>query len=304
MTFTTKHPYRTILLLAVTLSAVLSLVPFARTAEPGELLLDQEFSEDFDTAKTQYHQTVNCFFNLALQKHMEFFNRQYQKSTQAKLPTQAPAHIADCQHLEDSKIQGYYQQVLEEMLRDLVLEPDKKVAAQSALQDSVRACLPDEEDAAGNCRAVCNLDLRNGKLLRPSADLDYFEKEKKETLSPTYAVAVVSNCYYLVWEQHLNARIQQSYQIPQTTSSSSQESVFQERSQRSQQMQDEMARSDKALDLALAALEEMIQTYPLHVQYQAIIAHSQKLRDQFRGIRVAIDQLQYKLPNQSTQTCP
>ncbi len=262
-----------------------------------------EFPKDFDDAKEQYHHTINCFFNVAVDKHIEIMNKKYKDDTKNEAQIERP-DLGDCKSLPEP-IQKYYMEKLEKILGAI----DKNVADASKKADEEP--VPPAPNPARNLCNIENIDGKNGPMtqLKPSnEDEDYFAFEQKTTISPTYAVALVSNCYLFVYKQYLSQRINQTTNVSQIAEEEGQTSMSQEfiatlHTKRRLEAASEMTRSEGSLDLALASLEEMIQTYPLHIRYQEIIDHSEKLRDQFARIRVPLDQLQYKLVNQSTKSC-
>jgi len=162
---------------------------------------------------------------------------------------------------------------------------------------------------------TCNLILKtttapsddkwNVGLITPAnAGSDYFEVQKATLVSSVYAVALVSNCYQMVYEQYLNkwTSTENGMKISELSSQNrTQESSINPIATRIKTAKDELDRSQRTLDLALTSLQEFIQMYPLHTSYAAIIKYSQKVRDQMSRFRAAIDQLQYKLPNQSIE---
>jgi hypothetical protein len=258
--------------------------------------------DNFKEAQKQYHATINCFFNMATQKAMQVANTEFMKD----VPGEEPENKTP----EDSKlgcdqitgdIAKSYQQTLKGLL-DSVYAPKQSTPSTQP---------PSSPETIQTCNLILKTttapsdDKWNVGLITPAdAGSDYFEVQKATLVSPVYAVALVSNCYQMVYEQYLNkwTSTENGMKIFELSSQNrTQESSINPIATRIKTAKDELDRSQRTLDLALTSLQEFIQMYPLHTRYAAIIKYSQKVRDQMSRFRAAIDQLQYKLPNQSIE---
>jgi hypothetical protein len=258
--------------------------------------------DNFKEAQKQYHATINCFFNMATQKAMQVANTEFMKD----VPGEEPENKTP----EDSKlgcdqitgdIAKSYQQTLKGLL-DSVYAPKQSTPSTQP---------PSSPETIQTCNLILKTttapsdDKWNVGLITPAdTGSDYFQVQKATLVSPVYAVALVSNCYQMVYEQYLNkwTSTENGMKISELSSQNrTQESSINPIATRIKTAKDELDRSQRTLDLALTSLQEFIQMYPLHTRYAAIIKYSQKVRDQMSRFRAAIDQLQYKLPNQSIE---
>jgi hypothetical protein len=257
--------------------------------------------DNFKEAQKQYHATINCFFNMATQKAMQVANTEFMKDVPGEEPeNKAPEDSQlGCDQITGD-IAKSYQQTLKGLLDDVYASKQSKPSTTP----------PSSPETIQTCNLILKTttapsdDKWNVGLITPAnAGSDYFEVQKTTLVSSVYAVALVSNCYQMVYEQYLNkwTSTDNGIKISALNQTSTQEAIINPIVDRTATAKEELDRSQRTIDLALTSLQEFIQMYPLHTRYAAIIKYSQKVRDQMSRFRAAIDQLQYKLPNQSIE---
>ncbi len=257
-----------------------------------------------------YNRTINCYFNRGVQFWLQAYSKEYQKEVSRELPLSS---IEDTQlGCDNLGVFGqYYKQKLEKLLSAIAKNRQKldETAFSNQPKGEVQnPCnLPFEPlDSSSVNRNTNGLRVLRLPVAAPTEERgDYFVTLESRVVSPVYAVALVSECYRQVYTQSLDRYVNLAYDSQSILedkgeTSLSREALIEERTARLNRIEIERRRVRTALDLALANFLEFTESYPLHVQYEKIILHAQKLRDNVRPLRVIFDQLQYKLPNQST----
>lgn len=257
--------------------------------------------DNFREAQKQYHATINCFFNMATQKAMQEANTAFTKDVPGEEPeNKAPEDSQlGCDQITGD-IAKSYQNTLKELLDHVYASKQSSAPTPPAASTAtIQTCNLILETTTTRTNDKWNIGL----ITPADTGSDYFEVQKATLVSPVYAVALISNCYNMVYEQYLHTWTspENGIKISALNQTSTQEAIINPIVDRTATTKEELNRSQRTLDLAITSLQEFIQMYPLHTRYAAIIKYSQKVRDQMSRFRAAIDQLQYKLPNQSIQ---
>lgn len=311
MNFTTprtlKSGKKAILLLAFAAAIILfvrALLPTQAQQPPREPEFDFSQPDGLEKAREQYKETINCYFNTAAQSWINTYNQRYQELTGLTVPPTETIEESDlgCDQLSPlgETLHKKLKMLLEAVDRNLENTTQRTQAADANKQDTgKRVCNFMLEDLQNNASP-----LKQPLELDPAPKEDYFTTLEKEVVSPVYAIAIVSQCYEAVYESYLTQYYSDAYDAQKIAQQSEKstihsDEIFSEISKRAVDQRAELERIQKSLDLSLSNFQEMIQTYPLHTQYELMIFHSEKLREQFKVLRGIFDQLQYKLPNQS-----
>lgn len=310
-------------MISISILLLIILVPFTTSSgQSSSSGIQNDIAEEFkstdgklakfETAQDQYHQVINCYFNIATQKVIEMANKQYKEDTgDESLIETPPKEKLKCDIFDSGmgglEIAKVYKGKLEALLAKIYEDPNKR-AQESDISESdkvnIKTCDLELNDTRQESE---NQQSNKWNIGYPAGNGKYFEAEEKDINSPVYAVFLVSDCYYLVYKEYLDRWGKQPYNVPtfaeekgKTTMSS--EDISTELMTRFKLIEEEANKAQRALDLALMSLQEFIESYPMHTRYAAIIKYSEAFREHMSRIRITTDQLQYKLPNLSTQS--
>lgn len=277
-----------------------------QTQEGSELLFEREFLEG--GAQMSYERTqeiaqgvINCYFNKAIQSQMEEGNRKYAEAVKSQeYPGKAPSE----RDLRCEVVRGrpIAQKLFAELHATLAAIPGNQVKVGEKKQSNPKA----------SEIKPCNFEAfdKGAKMVVPAAGTDYFAHKRKDTLNPTYAAYTVAHCYRSFYYQYLETHFANRENVrrgipwggsPQANNSKLlTEVVLSDREARYGEYLRERRRTDAAMEHAVQTVDTLSKTYPLHVRYAQIVEHSKEVRDQIRRFRVAMNQLVYKLINQTT----
>ena len=280
--------------------------PAARTLAVGVLAFSTEFMDGKE--RMSYEQTrdtaqavLNCYFNTAIQAQMEQGNRKYAAAVKTQEYPGEPPSDADlkCEEVAKHPIAN---RLLGELKATLAAIPENQTQIGQAKKPNPKRDLV----------KPCNFEFfdKAAILLAPSEETDYFAEKRKNTESPTYAAYTVGHCYQLMYFKYLETNFANLSSVDQGITWAAQpqknltreqtEAVQREKKARYAEYLLERRKTELAFDYAVQSVDTLSKTYPLHVRYAQLIEHSKEVRDQIRRFRVAMDQLVYKLINQTT----
>ncbi len=276
------------------------------TQGTGELAFENEFLEgngkmSYEKTREAAQKIINCYFNKAIQAQMEEGNRKYAEAVKTQEYPGKPPSERDlqCDVFDEHPIA---EKLFNELRATLAAIPDNQIRVGEKKQPNTQAAEI----------KPCNFEAfdKGAKMIQPVAGADYFAQKRMDTINPTYAAYTVAHCYQLMYFKYLETHFANLNVVKQgiTWDGTPRESitkiqtgtVLSDNEARYGEYLRERKKTEAAMEHAVQTVDTLSKTYPLHVRYAQLTEHSKEVRDQIRRFRVAMDQLVYKLINQTT----
>lgn len=266
---------------------LLSVSTFFAQGQSGGISFDEEMNITDLPEEETFHEVLNCFYDTTLLSILERSKEKYEENTSEDYPLELP-EVSQIKCDDLPPIANAYRDKLEELL------------------DETETNLQKPEDLSGipDDLLICNLDLDENLFQDSPEEGDYFEFQKGMVRSPAYAYSIVSYCYRIVYEYHLEKYQEDAYDTKSLAeslgrTSLSQEEVVREGPKRRSEVQKELRIVEFTIGDAVYDLDTRTKNLITWSELEEQKFWVAEFRDLLRRIRIPIEQLETTLPGQS-----